>query len=97
VGSKLAVFSHKFQRIFKLHQVFVVTLALLILLIAVVMRVSTLSNLGPDQNYLNQQASKVQVVNFKEDAIKEIESLRDSNVTVPATQLPSGRQNPFSE
>lgn len=88
---------YKFAKLFKVHQTFVVLTAVLLLLIGVVLRINSLNNLPLDQNYLNAESSKIQSVNFNEEAIEQIKALNDSNVSDPGTQLPGGRQNPFNE
>jgi len=88
---------YKFAKIFKVHQSFVVVLIVLLILLAVIFRVNMLNNLPTDQNYLKTESAKIKIVNFNEDAIEEIKSLSDSNVSSPGTQLPKDRQNPFNE
>jgi maltodextrin utilization protein YvdJ len=95
--SKLTSIRRTIRRIYKQHRTFVLVLAVLSVSLVMVVRIFILSNTGTDQDYLNENENKVKAVNFRQEAIKEIESLRDSNVNVPGVQLPSGRQNPFSE
>jgi hypothetical protein len=93
----LAKYKYRLTKVFRLHQSFVVLVAMLILLVAVVFRVNSLNDLPLDQEYLNTESSKVTTVRFDEKAIEEIKALRDSNVASPGTQLPTDRQNPFNE
>lgn len=79
------------------HQAFAVIVAVLIILLAVFLRISSLSNAPIDQAYLNQEVEKVKPVQFNQNAIKEIEKLKESNIEDPGTQLPQNRQNPFNE
>ena len=60
-------------------------------------RINSLGNLPVDQQYLDQETAKIKSVKFNEKSIEQIKALNDSNVSLPDTQLPSGRQNPFNE
>jgi hypothetical protein len=95
--SQLNTLSYKFQKLFHEHQAFVVMVTALLILIAVFLRINTLSNQPLDQTYLNQEASKLKSVRFNEDAVNQIKALNDSNVKDPGTELPGNRQNPFNE
>lgn len=94
---KLGTTIFKFRKLFHHHQGFVVTMLLLVVALATVLRIRLLNEMRPNQAYLDEQASSVKSVNFNQKAIEQIEALRDSNVSNPGTQLPDGRDNPFSE
>jgi uncharacterized membrane protein (DUF106 family) len=94
---KILLIIRRVLKTLRVHRNFALLISVLVIALVVVIRIVILSNAGIDQEYLIENENKVQTVNFREDAIKEIESLRDSNVNVPGVQLPSGRQNPFSE
>lgn len=95
--SQFARYRYRFMKVFQNHQAFVVILVVLCVLLAVLLRISTLSSLPLDKNRFNQESAKVKPVRFNEKAIEQIQSLSESNVADPGTQLPSNRQNPFNE
>lgn len=88
---------HKMLRLFRTHQTFVFVVTILLILIFTVVRINNLSNLPEDQQYLTQQSQGIKTVRFNQDAIEKIQSLNESNVKTPGTQLPQNRENPFSE
>ena len=88
---------YKLLKLSRSHQTFIMIVVVLTLLIITMLRINTLSNIPLDQTYLDQRSNEVKTVKFNRDAIDKIESLNDSNVAVPGTQLPSNRQNPFNE
>ncbi len=94
---KLTAFLYKFKRFFKVHQAFVTIIGMLLVIIAVVIRLNMLGNMEPNQAYVDDETTKIKTVQFDQEALGEIQALRESHVTVPGTQLPEGRQNPFSE
>lgn len=94
---ELSKYKYAVSKTLRSHQAFVVLLLVLVVLLAVFIRINTLNNLPVDQTRINQESSKVKPVRFDEDAIKQIEALKDSNVEDPGTQLPGNRQNPFNE
>ncbi len=94
---KLNRLNYKFTKLLHLHQAFVVITVVLVILIAVFIRINTLNEMPVDQAFLDSEVSKIKTVNFDKTAIKEIEALSDSDVTVPGTDLPANRKNPFSE
>lgn len=85
------------RKVLRAHQLFSVTFVFLLILIVMVLRIRHLSDLPPDQGYIDEQLLKTKTVNFNQQAIEDIQALRDSNVSVPDSQLPGNRQNPFSE
>lgn len=87
----------KVTSIFTHHQTFVVVSLLLLLVAGVMVRLGGLSNMEPTQEVIDDQSSSVKSVIFNEDAVEEIEALRDSNVKEPGTQVQQNRDNPFSE
>lgn len=93
----LSKLKYKFSKVFRIHQTFVILVAVLLLLVVALMRVNLLNDLPVDQTYLNEQSDKIKTVKFDEKAIEEIKALRDSNVASPGTDLPKDRQNPFNE
>lgn len=95
--SQFAKYRYRFTKVLRSHQAFVVLLGVLSVLLVVFIRINTLSNMPTDQGYLNQEVEKLKPVRFDEEAIEQIRALNDSNVNDPGTQLPSNRQNPFSE
>jgi hypothetical protein len=94
---KLAHFKYRFTKLFHSHQAFVVTTIVLCVLLLVFARINVLNEMPEDQVYLDSKISTIKKVNFNEDAIKQIETLKDSDVTTPGTDLPINRQNPFNE
>lgn len=94
---KISSLKRQLTKLLHGHQAFVVIITVLLVLTAVFLRISSLSNAPIDQNYLNQEVEKVKPVQFNQDAIEEIEKLKDSNINDPGTQLPENRQNPFNE
>ena len=78
-------------------QAFVVTTMVLFVLLLVFGRINMLNELPEDQAYLDTKMSTIKKVNFNEEAIKQIEKLKDSDVATPGTDIPVDRQNPFSE
>lgn len=95
--NKFAKYYYSFIKMFHTHEAFVALTLVLLALIGVVARINYLSNLPPDQTFLDLSSSQIKAINFNEDAIKKIEQLRDSNVEDPGTQLPVDRNNPFNE
>lgn len=79
------------------HQVFVVLAVVLAVIVAVLARYYMLSSLPIDQAYVDEEVQKVKPVRFDDEAIKQMENLRDSNVGDPGTDLSTSRQNPFTE
>ena len=94
---QFSALQYKSTKLLHSHQTFVVLVAVLIVLMMVFLRINTLSSIPLDQSYLNQETSKLKSVRFNEDAIEQIKTLNDSNVSDPGTQLPQNRQNPFNE
>lgn len=94
---KLARYRYQLAKTFRSRQAFVVVVGVLLVLIATVLRVNSLNNLPVDQNYLSQQTSKIKSVQFNQTAINQIQSLNQSDINTPGTQLPSNRKNPFNE
>ncbi len=94
---KLELLNFRIKKVFQSHQAFVVVMILLIVSLAVVLRIRQLDNKPADQAYIEENSLSLKSVNFNQKAIEQIETLRDSNVAAPGTQLPGNRQNPFSE
>lgn len=94
---QLEILRYKAVKLFKMHQTFVVLVIMLFVLFVALMRVTALNNIPVDQTYLLQKMTGVKAVVFNRDAISQIEDLNESNVNNPGTQLPSNRENPFSE
>lgn len=97
MNQKLALYRYKTAKFLHLHQAFVILVTVLLLLVFVAFRINTLSNLPMDEAYYTKQTSQLKTVRFNQEAIKQIEELRDSNVTAPGTSLPKDRTNPFVE
>lgn len=87
----------KLQRVFAKRHGMIVLAIVLVVSSLVILRITALSNIEPDQELLDEQTGRVQSVIFNQDAIEKIEDLRDSNVKEPGTQIQKDRQNPFSE
>lgn len=95
--AKLAPLKYKLSRHLRTHQAFIVLLVVLLVLITAFIRINSLSNLPVDQGYIDLKKSEIKTVRFNEQAIDQIEQLKDSNVQAPGTDLPQNRQNPFNE
>jgi hypothetical protein len=94
---KIQAIQFKMQSVFSSHQAFVVLSLLLIIATLVIFRLTSLSNLEPSAEYIDDQTRTIQPVPFNEEAIKEIQALRNSNVSNPGTQIQEDRSNPFAE
>jgi hypothetical protein len=81
----------------RVHQVFVIVVAVLLVLLAVFIRINELGSMPLDQTYLQQEIDKIKPVKFNQEAIEQIKALNESNVSDPGTRLPANRQNPFNE
>ena len=97
MNQKLTHTKYKLTKFFHSHQAFVVIAVVLVILLSVFVRINTLNEIPVDQAYLDKEVSQIKTVNFDKSAIKEIEALSDSDITVPGTDLPANRKNPFSE
>lgn len=86
----------KLATIFNEHQWFIVITTVLLILLAMVLRINYLNNLklAPEEAGDNKVYTPAK---FNQQAIKKIQSLRDSNVAQPGTSIQQGRQNPFTE
>lgn len=94
---RLSSIQYRAGRVLRAHQAFVVLLITLLILLITLLRVQTLNNIPINQTYIEQESANVKTVKFNQSAIEQIKSLRDSNVSAPGTNLPTDRQNPFSE
>jgi hypothetical protein len=94
---KITRYRYQFSKAFRSHEAFVAIVITLLILIGAVLRVSMLNNLPIDQNYLVKKTNAITSVKFNHEAIEQIQTLNQSNVSTPGTELPSNRQNPFSE
>lgn len=97
MNAKVSKQIYRFSKIFTAHQAFVVIVCVLAVLLLVLMRINTLSNLPINQAYLNTETESIKTVRFNQEAIEKIKTLNESNVEDPGTQLPGNRENPFSE
>ena len=88
---------YKIVKILHSHQAFIVLIGVLVLLVFVIMRINTFNNIGYDEAYYTRETASLKSVQFNQEAIEQIEALRDSNVDEPAVQLPGDRSNPFAE
>lgn len=79
------------------HQAFIVLIVVLLLLVFVIVRINTFNNITYNEAYYTQETASLKSVQFNQEAIEQIEALRDSNVNEPAVQLPGDRSNPFAE
>lgn len=95
--NKLSALQYKVAKALRGHEAFIVSVVALLVLFLLTLRINSLNNLPMDQAYYDQKTSELKSVTFNQDAIDQIESLRDSNVADPGVQLPSGRDNPFVE
>ncbi len=91
------MYRYKVTKLFHTHEAFVIATVVLLLLMGVILRINTLSNLPVDEGYFTEKTDQVKSVTFDQDAIEKIEELRDSNVTAPGAELPTNRNNPFTE
>lgn len=94
---KFVVLRHRIVKILRNHQIFVTLVVILAVIIAVVVRIGMLNSINTDQSVVDNETSSLKPVKFNQAAIDEMRELRDSNVTIPGTELPGNRQNPFSE
>ena len=94
---KLKTLRFKSSELINKHEVFVVLAILLFISAMVIFRLISMSNIEPDQGYIDDQTISIQPIKFDEDAIEKIEDLRDSNVKDLGTQIQNNRENPFSE
>lgn len=97
MSKQFSNYRYKLQKLFRVHQAFVVIVVVLLVLIGVFTRIMNLNNLPLDQAYLMDQTSELKSVQFNQSAISAIQSLNNSNVVTPGTELPNNRQNPFNE
>lgn len=79
------------------HQAFLVLTCVLVILTFVILRINSLGNIAPDASYFERETSSLKPVQFNQEAITQIEALRDSNVSEPTVELPRDRNNPFTE
>lgn len=95
--NKLAALQYKVSKALRGHEAFIVSVMALLILLLLTLRINTLNTMPMDQAYYEQKTSELKSVTFNQEAIEQIETLRDSNVSDPGAQLPSGRDNPFVE
>lgn len=88
---------YQLSKTLRVHQVFVIVVAVLLVLLAVFIRINELGSMPLDQAHLQQESDKIKPVKFNQEAIEQIKALNESNVSDPGTQLPANRQNPFNE
>jgi hypothetical protein len=87
----------KLEKLLTSHQAFVVVCLFLTLFSVMVYRLTVLSNIQPDQAYIDEQKLSIKTFEFKQADIDKIKALRDSNVKDPGTDIQKNRQNPFAE
>ncbi|MBP9738557.1 hypothetical protein KBD20_02625 [Candidatus Saccharibacteria bacterium] len=97
MNQRVSMLRYKVAKLFHNHEAFVIATVVLMLLMGVIIRINSLSNLPVDEAYYKQKTAQLKSVTFDQDAIKKIEELRDSNVTAPGAELPANRNNPFTE
>ena len=97
MNQRINMYRYKVAKLFHTHEAFVIATVVLLLLLGVILRINTLSNLPIDEVYYTEKTSQLKSVTFDQDAIKKIEELRDSNVTTPGAELLENRNNPFTE
>lgn len=95
--NKLSALRYKLAKSLRGHEAFIVSVIALLILLLLTLRINSLNNIPMDQAYYDQKTSEVKGVTFNQEAIEQIETLRDSNVADPSAQLPDGRDNPFVE
>lgn len=95
--NKVAAVRYKLSKSLRGHEAFIVSIIALLILLLLTLRINTLNNLPMDQAYYDQKTSELKSITFNQEAIEQIETLRDSNVIDPSAQLPDGRDNPFVE
>ena len=95
--NKLSALQYKIAKSLRGHEAFTISVLALLVLLLLTLRINSLNNLPMDQAYYDQKTSELKSVTFNQDAIEQIEALRDSNVADPGVQLPNGRDNPFVE
>ncbi len=80
-----------------LEQKLVVTAVLMLGIGAyTLMRINTLTDPQVDQDYLEEQESLYEVVEFDQEAIERISNLEDTDINV-TSDIDSGRNNPFAD
>lgn len=87
MNQQLELFKYKFSKIFRLHQAFIVLVFVLLILIGVVIRINTLSNIPIDQAYSIRNPLKLKLCNSMK-ALLKYRALNDSNVATPRTDQP---------
>jgi len=97
MNDRIQSLRYKVGKVLHGHEAFVVSLVVLILLTGLFLRIHSLNNLPEDEEHYQSQISNIKTVKFNQDAIKQIQQLRDSNVAAPGTALPDNRENPFVE
>lgn len=95
--AKLQTLRIKLSTIFSKHLAFVVMCIFLLIASFVVYRLTVLSSMEPNPDVIADEKLKIKAVQFDQDSIKQIESLRESNVKTPGTDIQKNRQNPFKE
>ncbi len=87
----------KTKEVLTKNQAFVSACIFLGIAAFVLYRLMVLSNIGPDSAAILDQQRTIKTVQFNQQAIDQIEELRDSNVKTPGTDIQKNRQNPFAE
>ena len=77
------------------YKLLITSLAILLIIGSVVVRISELSNPELDQDRLSEQQLTIKRVNFNEEAVQTILDLIDSNVDIGSEF--TNRNNPFAE
>lgn len=80
----------------KPYRVVFAVLVVAIIYALLLMRITSLSNLEPDQNDVAAQTNPGIGTQIDENAVRQLKQLRDNNVSVQ-TLFEQERQNPFQE
>lgn len=87
----------QFIHALKTHRYFIVSVAAMVLIILVLLRVITLNSMPVDQGYVDEGLSSLKAATFNDEVIQKMEALKESGARVPGSQDNPNRTNPFGE
>lgn len=87
----------QFIHALKTHRYFIVSIAAMVLIIMVLLRVITLNSMPIDQGYVDEGLSSLRAATFNDEVIQKMEALKESGAKVPGSQDNPNRTNPFGE